>query len=51
LFVFGINLIKWFGLMLAIWILASLFSAMWISRVLVILTANVSKKRSHFIGK
>jgi preprotein translocase subunit SecD len=51
LFVFGINLIKWFWLMLAIWIVVSLFSAMWISRILVVLTANVAKNKDVFIGK
>jgi len=35
LFIFWVNMIKWFWLMLAIWILVSLFSAMWISRVLI----------------
>ena len=51
LFIFGINLIKWFWLMLAIWIVVSLFSAMWISRVLIVLLANVMKNKNHFIGK
>ncbi len=40
LFVFGINMIKWFGLMLGLWLIVSLFSAMWISRIFVILLAN-----------
>lgn len=40
LFVFGINMIKWFGLMLGLWLVVSLFSAMWISRIFVILLAN-----------
>lgn len=51
LFIFGINLIKGFWLMLAIWIVVSLFSAMWISRVLIVLLANVMKDEKHFIGK
>jgi preprotein translocase subunit SecD len=51
LFIFGINLIKWFWLMLAIWIVVSLFSAMWISRVLIVLLANVMKDKNHFIGR
>jgi preprotein translocase subunit SecD len=51
LFIFGINLIKWFWLMLAIWIVVSLFSAMWISRVLIVLLANVMTDKKHFIGK
>ncbi len=50
LFIFGINLIKWFGLMLAIWIVVSLFSVMRISRVLVFVGAKSSKKGKNFIG-
>ena len=49
LFIFGINLIKWFGLMLAIWILVSLFSAMWISRILILLVSKVIKSKERFI--
>lgn len=49
LFVFGINLIKWFWLMLAIWIVVSLFSAMYISRVLVILLAKETENKKLFI--
>lgn len=52
LFIFWVNMIKWFWLMLAIWIIVSLFSAMWISRVLVY---ALSKKEwinsKNFIGK
>ncbi len=51
LFIFWINLIKWFWLMLAIWIIVSLFTAMWISRILVVLLANVIKNEKLFIGK
>ncbi|MDD3645878.1 MAG: protein translocase subunit SecD [Candidatus Gracilibacteria bacterium] len=51
LFVFGINLIKGFGLMLAIGIVVSLFSVMWISRVLIMLLAKSMKDRNSFIGK
>ncbi len=51
LFIFWINLIKGFWLMLAIWIIVSLFSVMWISRVLVFLAANMCKKESRFIGE
>lgn len=50
LFIFGINMIKWFGLMLAIWIIVSLFSAMWISRVLLMLLADTVKSQNCFIG-
>lgn len=49
LFIFGINMIKWFGLMLAIWIIVSLFSAMWISRILLVLTADFIKDSNTFI--
>ena len=49
LFVFGINMIKGFWLMLAIWIVVSLFSAMWISRVLLILLSDVMKSKKLFI--
>lgn len=51
LYIFWINLIKWFWLMLAIWIVVSLFTAMWISRVLVILVVNVTKNKNIFIWK
>lgn len=50
LFIFWINLIKWFWIMLGIWIVVSLFSAMWISRVLVFAMApKFSKKLNVFI--
>lgn len=49
LFIFGINIIKWFWLMLAIWIVVSLFSAMWISRVLVVLLAKETENKRMFI--
>lgn len=49
LFIFGINLIKWFGLILAIWIIVSLFSAMWISRILINLLAETWVKENMFI--
>lgn len=51
LFIFGINMIKWFGLMLAIWIIISLFSVMWISRVWIIVISKIVKKRGLFIWK
>jgi preprotein translocase subunit SecD len=49
LFVFGINMIKWFWLMLAIWIVVSLFSAMWISRILLMIFAKKMKSNNKFI--
>ena len=51
LFIFGINLIKWFGLMLIIWIVVSLFSCYFISRVLIFLLSKTTKKTKSFIGK
>ncbi len=50
LFIFWVNLIKGFGLMLAIGIIVSLFSAMWISRVLLILLAQAVKDKTYFLG-
>ena len=50
LFVFWVNLIKGFGLMLALGIIVSLFSAMWISRVLLILLAQAVKDKTSFLG-
>ena len=51
LFVFGINLIKWFGLMLIIWIVVSLFSCYFISRVLLLWLSKTSKNTKIFIWK
>jgi protein-export membrane protein SecD len=52
LYFFGINLIKGFGLMLIIGILLSLFTAMWISRVLILTAArSFEKKTKCFIGQ
>ena len=51
LYIFGINMIKGFWLMLGIWIVVSLFSAMYISRVFVLLIANTTEKKNRFIGK
>ncbi|MFK7779990.1 MAG: protein translocase subunit SecD [Candidatus Gracilibacteria bacterium] len=50
LFIFGINMIKGFGLMLAIGIMVSLFSVMWISRILLILLADTIKSKNKYIG-
>lgn len=49
LFIFGINLIKGFGLMLGLGIIVSLFSAMYISRILLMMSAMVSKNKKYFI--
>jgi protein-export membrane protein SecD len=51
LYIFGISLIKWFGFMLGLGIVLSLFTAMWVSRILIL---AVGKKMHHnaklFIG-
>jgi preprotein translocase subunit SecD len=51
LYIFWINMIKGFGLMLGIWIVVSLFSAMYISRVFVLLLAKARVKKKMFIWK
>ncbi len=51
LYIFWINLIKWFWLMLALWIIVSLFSVYFISRVLISLLSNSCKKQKIFIWK
>ncbi len=51
LYIFGINIIKWFGLMLGIWIIVSLFCAMFVSRLFIVLASqkkDISMK--SFIG-
>jgi protein-export membrane protein SecD len=40
LYIFGINIIKWFGLMLGIGIVVSLFSAMFISRLFIVILSE-----------
>lgn len=51
LYVFGISLIKGFGLMLGLGILLSLFTAMWISRILILVVGNKMRKNTKaFIG-
>ena len=49
LYIFWINIIKGFGLMLWIWIIVSLFSAMFISRVFVSILAKNIKDKTKFI--
>jgi preprotein translocase subunit SecD len=44
LFVFWVNLIKGFGLMLGIWIIVSLFTAMFVSRLFVLFLARNESK-------
>lgn len=51
LYVFGISLIKGFGLMLGLGILLSLFTAMWISRILILVVGHKMRKNTKaFIG-
>lgn len=50
LYIFGINMIKGFWLMLWIWIVVSLFSAMWISRILLVLLADIKMSEKAYIG-
>ncbi len=51
LFLVGVSLIKWFGLMLGIGIIVSLFTAMWVSRVFLLFIGKKMKKQTLlFIG-
>lgn len=51
LYVFGISLIKGFGLMLGIGIVLSLFTAMWVSRILVLYAGESFEGReAKFVG-
>jgi len=51
LYVFWVNLIKGFGLMLWIWIFVSFFSSIFITRLLVFVLANFIKNKLMFIWK
>jgi len=51
LYIFWINMIKGFWLMLALWIIVSLFSVFWISRILVVLASKTTDKKGLFIWK
>ena len=51
LFIFGINMIKWFGFILALWILVSLFTVFFISRLFIRLLARSEVSDNNFIGK
>ncbi len=51
LYIFGISLIKGFGLMLGIGIVLSLFTAMWISRILILYFGESYEGREKkFVG-
>jgi preprotein translocase subunit SecD len=53
LWIFGISLIKGFGLMLGLGIVLSLFTAMWVSRILIMAVGRtqVGKNIEMFVGK
>ncbi len=53
LYIFGISMIKGFGFMLGLGIVLSLFTAMWISRVLILMVARtkVGKNTKWFVGE
>lgn len=51
LFIFGINMIKWFWLMLWIWLIVSLFTVLYISKVFILVLSKSKISKSKFIGK
>jgi len=51
LFVFGINMIKWFWFILWVWIIVSLFTVFFISRLFIRLLARSEVSETNFIGK
>ncbi|MDD3302936.1 MAG: protein translocase subunit SecD [Candidatus Gracilibacteria bacterium] len=51
LFIFGINLIKGFGLMLGIGLIISLFTVLYISRVFILFLSKTKISLKNFIGK
>lgn len=52
LYIFGISMIKGFGFMLGLGIVLSLFTAMWVSRVLIIAIAKtkIGENKKWFVG-
>lgn len=51
LYIFGISLIKWFGFMLGLGIILSLFTAMWVSRILILAVGHkMHNSPELFIG-
>lgn len=50
LFLFGVSLIRGFGLMLGIGILLSMFTAMWVSRVLILFLSQYVKNPKILLG-
>lgn len=51
LFIFGINMIKGFGFILALWILVSLFTVFFISRLFIRILAQSEVTKNNFIWK
>lgn len=51
LFIFGINMIKWFWLMLWLWLIVSLFTVMVISREFILWLAQFNISKKFFIWK
>jgi preprotein translocase subunit SecD len=52
LFIMGVSMIKGFGLMLGLGIVLSLFTAMWISRVLIeVVGKKMGKNMKLFVGE
>lgn len=51
LYIFWINIIKGFWLMLAIWTIVSLFTVMYISRVLIVSYSNTNPKNENLVWK
>ncbi|MFA5917723.1 MAG: protein translocase subunit SecD [Candidatus Gracilibacteria bacterium] len=51
LFVFGINMIKGFGLMLGIGLIVSLFTVLYISKVFIVAASKSKISQKNFIGK
>ncbi len=51
LFIFGINMIKWFWLMLWIWLIVSLFTVLYISKVFILALSKSKVSQKGFIWK
>ena len=49
LYIFWVNMIKWFWLMLGIWIVVSLFTAMWVSRIFLLALGKTNISKNLFI--
>lgn len=51
LYIFWVNMIKWFGLTLMIWTIVSLFTVMYISKVMIyVLASKKNIKLKNFVG-